>query len=73
MTSHPFHLSPESSTEHIKTDASEIIVKCGCEGFLFLKFDIEISLKNSCNEKLLKIGGAEVGETKRQAGKEEAL
>ena len=32
-----------------------------------------MSLKNSCNEKLLKIGGAEVGETKRQAGKEEAL
>ena len=39
-------------------DSSEIIGESGREG------PFRVSLKNSCNEKLLKIGVTEVGETK---------
>ena len=37
-----------------------------CTDFLF-----RVSLKNSCNEKLFKLGGSEVGEIKMRAGKQE--
>ena len=33
-------------------------------------WSFRISLKNSCNEKLLKIGVTEIGEIKMRAGKE---
>ena len=57
--------SHESVTEHLRTDASEIIGESDREDWPF-----RISLKNSCNEKLSKVGVIEVGEIKLRAGKQ---
>ena len=51
---------PESVTENLRTDASEIIGESDREDWPF-----RVSLKNSCNEKLSK-----VGKIKTRAGKQ---
>ena len=56
---------PESVTENLRTDASEIIGESDCEDWPFRVF-----LKNSCNEKLSKVGVIEVDEIKTRAGKQ---
>ena len=62
----PLFISPpESAIEHLSTDSSQIIWESGQE------VPFRVSLKNSCNEKLLKIGVTEVGEIKMWVEKEE--
>ena len=56
---------PESVTENLRTDASEIIRESDREDWPFRVF-----LKNSCNEKLSKVGVIEVGEIKTRTGKQ---
>ena len=56
---------PESLTENLRTNASEIIGESDHEDWPF-----RVSLKNSCNEKLSKVGVIEVGEIKTRAGKQ---
>ena len=56
---------PESVTGNLRTDASEIIRESDREDWPF-----RLSLKDSCNEKLSKVGVIEVGEIKTRAGKQ---
>ena len=59
-------ISPlESLTENLRTNASEIIGESDHEDWPF-----RVSLKNSCNEKLSKVGVIEVGEIKTWARKQ---
>ena len=55
----------ESVSEILRTDAAEIIGESDREDWPFRVF-----LKNSCNEKLSKVGVIEVDEIKRRAGKQ---
>ena len=56
---------PESVTENLRTDASEIIGESDREDRPF-----RVSLKNSCNEKFSKVGVIEVDEIKTRNGKQ---
>ena len=56
---------PESVTENLRTDVSEIVGENDREDQPF-----RISLKNSCNEKLSEVGVIEVDEIKTRAGKQ---
>ena len=56
---------PESVTENLRIDASEIIRESDPEDWPF-----RVSLKKSCNEKLSKVGLIEVGEIKTRADKQ---
>ena len=60
--------SPECTTEHLRTGASEIIGERGRDRLFFYGLVIQSFLeilKSNCNEKLLKIGITGIGKIKR--------
>ena len=64
---------PESTTECLRIGTSEIIGESGCDGLFFYGLVIQSfpeSLKDDCNEKLLKICVNGTFKTKKQAEKE---
>ena len=63
----------ESTTEHLRTSDSETIGEIGHDGLFSYGLVIQSfpeSLKNSYNEKPLKIGVTGIGKIKTRAGKE---